>query len=69
VGQAASKGLGFLPIYLGPTLIFLLAPSLLKRLVSFCRAEGVTSLPDLLESIYGNGRALGIMATAVLVIG
>ena len=69
VGQAASKGLGFLPIYLGPTLIFLLAPSLLKRLVSFCRAEGVTSLPDLLESIYGKGRALGTLATAVMVIG
>ncbi|HEX9899860.1 MAG TPA: hypothetical protein VGC81_11575, partial [Candidatus Methylomirabilis sp.] len=46
VGQAATTGLGFLPIYLGPTLVFLLGPSLLKRLVSFCRAEGVTSLPD-----------------------
>jgi signal transduction histidine kinase/Na+/proline symporter len=69
VGQAASRGLGFLPIYLGPTLIFLLAPSLLKRLVSFCRVAGVTSLPDLLESIYGKGRALGALATAVMVIG
>ncbi|MCM2357722.1 MAG: ATP-binding protein [Geobacteraceae bacterium] len=69
VGQAASTGLGFLPIYLGPTLIFLLAPSLLKRLVSFCRAEGVTSLPDLLEVLYGKGWTLGALATTLMVIG
>ncbi|MBC7962829.1 MAG: GAF domain-containing protein [Steroidobacteraceae bacterium] len=65
----ATTGLGFLPIYLGPTLIFLLGPSLLKRLVSFCRAEGVTSLPDLLEILYGKGWALGAVATLVMVIG
>ena len=69
VGQAASTGLGFLPIYLGPTLIFLLGPSLLKRLVSFCRAEGVTSLPHLLEVLYGKGWALGALATTMMVIG
>jgi sigma-B regulation protein RsbU (phosphoserine phosphatase) len=69
VGQAASTGLGFLPIYLGPTLIFLLAPSLLKRLVSYCRAEGVTSLPDLLEVLYGKGWTLGALATMMIVIG
>jgi len=69
VGQAASTGLGFLPIYLGPTLIFLLGPSLLKRLVSFCRTEGVTSLPDLLEVVYGKGWALGALATTVMLVG
>ncbi len=69
VGQAATTGLAFLPIYLGPTLIFLLGPSLLKRLVSFCRAEGVTSLPDLLEVLYGKGWVLGALATTVMVIG
>lgn len=69
VGQAASTGLGFLPIYLGPTLIFLLGPSLLKRLVSFCRAQSVTSLPDLLEVLYGKGWALGALATTMMVIG
>ncbi len=69
VGQAASTGLAFLPIYLGPTLIFLLGPSLLKRLVSFCRSEGVTSLPDLLEVLYGKGWGLGALATTMMVIG
>jgi signal transduction histidine kinase/Na+/proline symporter len=69
VGQAATSGLGFLPIYLGPTLVFLLGTSLLKRLVSFCRTEGVTSLPDLLEILYGKGWALGALATTMMVIG
>jgi signal transduction histidine kinase/Na+/proline symporter len=69
VGQAATTGLGFLPIYLGPTLVFLLGPTLLQRLVTFCRAEGVTSLPDLLEVLYGKGWALGTLATTIMVVG
>ena len=69
VGRAAAQGLGFLPIYLGPTLVFLLAPTVLRRVVAHARAEGVTSVPDLLESLYGKGRLLGAMATTMLVIG
>ena len=69
VGRAASQGLGFLPIYLGPTLIFLLAPGVLRRLVSYCRAQGVTSMPDLLEALYGKGKLLGSLATFSLVVG
>ncbi|MHB8765028.1 MAG: SLC5/6 family protein, partial [Deferrisomatales bacterium] len=69
VGRAASQGLGFLPIYLGPTLVFLLAPTVLRRLVAFSRAEGVTSVPDLLEALYGKGQALGMLATDILVVG
>jgi phosphoserine phosphatase RsbU/P len=69
VGRAASDGVGFLPIYLGPTLVFLLAPSVLRRIVSFCRSEGVTCLPDLLEALYGKGQALGTISTAILVAG
>ncbi len=69
VGRAADQGLGFLPIYLGPTLIFLLAPTVLRRIVAHARAEGVTSVPDLLESLYGKGRLLGALATTMLVIG
>jgi signal transduction histidine kinase/Na+/proline symporter len=69
VGRAAAQGLGFLPIYLGPTLVFLLAPTVLRRLVVHCRAEGVTSVPDLLESLYGKGRLLGALATVILVAG
>ncbi len=69
VGRAVTKGLGFLPIYLGPTLVFFLAPGLLRRLVAFCRAQGVTSVPDLLETLYGKGKALGTLATVILVAG
>ncbi|MDW7711903.1 MAG: ATP-binding protein [Deferrisomatales bacterium] len=69
VGRAAGQGLGFLPVYLGPTLVFLLAPTVLRRVVAHARAEGVTSVPDLLESLYGKGRLLGALATTMLVIG
>ncbi len=69
VGRAASKGLGFLPIYLGPTLVFFLAPVVLRRVVSYCRAQGATSVPDLLEALYGRGTTLGTLATVILVAG
>jgi len=69
VGRASSEGLGFLPIYLGPTLVFLLAPTVLSRLVRFCRSEGVTSVPDLLEALYGRGRTLGTLATFMMLLG
>jgi signal transduction histidine kinase/Na+/proline symporter len=69
VGRASSQGLGFLPIYLGPTLVFLLAPTVLRRLVSFCHSEGVTSVPDLLEALYGRGRAVGTLATFMMLVG
>ncbi len=69
VGRASTQGIGFLPIYLGPTLVFLLAPTVLRRLVRFCRSEGVTSVPDLLEALYGRGRALGTLATFMMLVG
>ncbi|MBI5017740.1 MAG: GAF domain-containing protein [Deltaproteobacteria bacterium] len=69
VGRAAAQGPGFLPIYVGPTLVFFLAPTVLRRLSSFCRAEGVTSLADLLEALYGKKQALGTLATVLLVVG
>ncbi len=69
VGRAASKGMGFLPIYLGPTLVFFLAPLALSKMVGYCRARGITTLPDLLEELYGKGATLGTLATFILVAG
>ncbi len=69
IGRAASKGMGFLPIYLGPTLVFFLAPLALRKMVAYCRSRGITTLPDLLEELYGKGSALGALATFILVAG
>ena len=50
VGTAASSGWDYLPIYLGPALVFLFLPGLLKRIGDVTEREGVTSLSDFLAS-------------------
>jgi Na+/proline symporter len=43
VGRAATSGLWFLPIYLGPTLAMLLAWTVLRKMVRIARIGRITS--------------------------
>ena len=69
VGRAASGGLGFLAIYLGPTLIVLLWGGLLVKIVRVCKAERITSIADFIASRYGKSHLLGSLVTVIAVIG
>ncbi len=69
VGRAASSGIGFLPIYLGPTLMALLWWYLLRKMVRVSKANGITSLADLVASRYGRSELLGGIVTVIAVIG
>ncbi|MCB1805854.1 MAG: hypothetical protein KDJ99_12130, partial [Candidatus Competibacteraceae bacterium] len=50
VGRAASTGVGFLPIYLGPTLVALLFWLVLRRIVRIAKTQRITSIADLIAS-------------------
>jgi Na+/proline symporter/signal transduction histidine kinase len=69
VGSAAESGLGFLPIYLGPTLIALLWGSLLLKMVRVSQSERLTSIADFIGSRYGKSHALSGLVTVIAVIG
>ncbi len=69
VGRAVDNGLGFLPIYLGPTLIALLWGSLLLKMVRVSKAERITSIADFIASRYGKSQLLGGLVTVIAVIG
>ncbi|MBK1717145.1 histidine kinase [Thiocystis violacea] len=69
VGRATENGIGFLPIYLGPTLIALLWGSVLLKMVRVSKAERITSIADFIASRYGKSQALGGVATVIAVIG
>ena len=43
VGRAAQNGFDFLPIYLGPTLAFILGPILIRRMLRISKANKITS--------------------------
>ncbi|MEO0551161.1 MAG: PAS domain-containing hybrid sensor histidine kinase/response regulator [Pseudomonadota bacterium] len=69
VGTAASSGWEYLPIYLGPALVFLFLPGLLRRIGDVVEREGVTTLSDFLASRYGKSRTIGALVAVAAVIG
>jgi len=69
VGRAATSGLDFLPIYLGPTLVFVLWWFLLRRILRISKANRITSIADFISSRYGKSTMLGGLVTVIAVVG
>jgi Na+/proline symporter len=63
VGSAVRQGWGYLPIYLGPALVFLFALPFLQRLVEIGRAHKISSIADFIASRFGKSRALAVLVT------
>ncbi len=69
VGRAASSGVGFLPIYLGPTLTFILAWFVLRKIIRISKVNRITSIADFIASRYGKSSYLGGLVTIIAVVG
>ena len=69
VGLAANRGLEFLTIYLGPALVALLWPLVLKKLVRVAKEQRITTISDFIASRYGKSAPLGALVAAVVVCG
>ena len=69
IGRAASAGLWFLPIYLGPTLGMLVAWMLLRKMIRIARVNRITSIADFIGSRYGKSRLLAALVTLIAVVG
>jgi Na+/proline symporter/nitrogen-specific signal transduction histidine kinase len=69
VGRAATDGVGFLPIYIGPTLTMLLGWFVLRKMVRIVRLNRTTSLADFVASRYGKSTLIGGLVTVIAVIG
>jgi Na+/proline symporter/signal transduction histidine kinase len=69
VGRAAASGIGFLPIYLGPTLLFALAGFVLHKMIRVAKANRITSIADFVASRYGKSQLLGGLVTVIAVVG
>jgi Na+/proline symporter/signal transduction histidine kinase len=68
VGTAAKSGLGFLPIYLGPILLFVFGWRILERLVLVAREQGTVSIADFLAARYGRAQNIAALVTLIAVI-
>jgi Na+/proline symporter/nitrogen-specific signal transduction histidine kinase len=69
VGRAANDGIGFLPIYLGPTLMLALWWLVMRKIIRVSRGSRITSLADFIASRYGRSALLGGLVTVIAVVG
>ncbi|WP_198670343.1 PAS domain-containing hybrid sensor histidine kinase/response regulator [Dyella sp. C9] len=68
VGSAARDGLGYLPIYLGPILLYVFFFGLLRRLVLVARQRNITSIADFIGARFGKSHGLGALVAIIAVI-
>src|SRR4051812_43685100 len=69
VGRAASDGVGFLPIYIGPTLMIALWWVVMRKIIRISKQNRITSLADFIASRYGKSALLGGLVTVIAVVG
>jgi Na+/proline symporter/nitrogen-specific signal transduction histidine kinase len=69
VGRAAADGVGFLPIYIGPTLMIALWWVVMRKILRISKENRITSLADFIASRYGKSALVGGVVTVIAVIG
>jgi len=69
VGLATATGYDFIPVYLGPILMFALGWPLLQRIVRLAKSQNITSVADFLAARYGKSQAVAAIVTVIAVAG
>lgn len=69
VGQAATNGWDFLPVYLGPALMFVVLGGFIVRIVRVSKEQNITSISDFLASRFGKTQGLAVLVTVVATLG
>jgi len=69
VGRAATNGIDFLTIYLGPTLVAFSWWFLLRKIVRISKEQNIGSIADFISSRYGKSAFLGAIVTLFAVLG
>jgi Na+/proline symporter/signal transduction histidine kinase/ActR/RegA family two-component response regulator len=67
VGTAARDGLGYLPIYLGPILLFVFGFGLLRRMVRVAGQRNITSIADFIGARFGKSHGLAALVAMIAV--
>src|SRR6185503_9975639 len=62
------EGLGYLPIYLGPVLLFVFGFGLLRRLVEVAQQRNITSIADFIGARYGKSHGLAAVVAVIAVV-
>ncbi len=69
VGSAAQNGWIYLPIYLGPMLVFLFGWPVIRRIVAISKRHNLTSIADFIAARYGKAQSLAVLVTLIATFG
>ncbi len=69
VGRAATAGVQYLPIYLGPTIGLLAGWTAFRRIAELKHAHRLTSIADFISARYGKSERLAALVTVTLAAG
>lgn len=69
VGQSAQDLWSFLPIFVGPILIFTLGFGLLRKMVIVSKAQNITSVADFIAARYGKSQTIAAIVTLIALFG
>lgn len=65
VGVASRTGLDFLPIYIGPILLFTVGYPVLRRIIRLSKAERITSVADFMGARYGKNQYVAVVTVLI----
>jgi Na+/proline symporter/signal transduction histidine kinase/CheY-like chemotaxis protein len=69
VGAASRTGFDFIPVYLGPILMFALGAPLIARVVMLAKRQNIASIADFIAARYGKNEGLGALVAIIATIG
>ncbi|MBP7183909.1 MAG: GHKL domain-containing protein [Saprospiraceae bacterium] len=69
VGRAATQGVEFVAVYLGPTVIAPVWMMITRKIVVISKYQRITSIADFISSRYGISTTLGVLVSIIAVIG
>jgi Na+/proline symporter/signal transduction histidine kinase len=69
VGRAATGGLIFLGVYLGPTLLAPLWYILVRKMILISKHQRISSIADFISSRYGKSSTLAAVVTIIIALG
>ncbi|TMJ37120.1 MAG: hybrid sensor histidine kinase/response regulator, partial [Alphaproteobacteria bacterium] len=69
VGVASRSGFDFLPIYIGPIIVFVVGWKLLQTIVDIAKRQNITSIADFISARYGKNEMLGAIVALIAAVG
>ncbi|MBO6781844.1 MAG: hybrid sensor histidine kinase/response regulator [Alphaproteobacteria bacterium] len=69
VGLASTSGYDFIPVYLGPILLFTAGYFVLRKIVRIGKAENITTIADFIAARFGKSQTLAAVVTLFVVVG